>query len=157
MGLLGLIQLKYFARKYTINAMKILNDSLHPRRYYPFSVTGINITAFVIEMLRENRFHFILIHKLESQLLSSNNGLLNVPNTFDLSMFEIDDKNDTELDSSKELLLSACSCIHEIYCDIFVAFNDLWVLRDPPNIMHFHLIFDEIKKRFQLEYPALGK
>lgn len=151
MGILGLIQLEYFAVTRTDEARKVLADSMHPRRYYPFSATGINITAFVLEMLRENRLHPVLLHRLETYCLESRSSQMASP--VGTGMMYASENSDT----GNELLSEACLALHEIYCDVFVAFNDLWVQRDPQNIMSFASIFDEVKYRVRVKYPAIGQ
>ncbi|KAF4142943.1 ELMO/CED-12 family [Phytophthora infestans] len=53
MGLFSLVQLNHFAKSYRIEAQHALGESNHPTRWYPFAVTGINITAFMIELIDE--------------------------------------------------------------------------------------------------------
>ncbi|KUG01509.1 ELMO domain-containing protein B [Phytophthora nicotianae] len=53
MGLLSLVQLNHFTKSYRIEAQRALEESNHPTRWYPFAVTGINVTAFVIELIDE--------------------------------------------------------------------------------------------------------
>ena len=159
MGLLGLIQLEYFASTQSTRARNVLSESMHPRRYYPFSATGINITAFVMELLRDNRLHTALIGQLERQCLESRSSqmapnslllLATAPSSYDGACMYAD------CQSADELLVQACSVMHEVYCEVFVAFNDLWVARDPPNIMAFAGVFAEVKSSFRLKYPAVG-
>ncbi|OWZ18005.1 hypothetical protein PHMEG_0007977 [Phytophthora megakarya] len=51
MGLFSLIQLNYFTKGYKVEAQRALEESNHPTRWYPFAVTGINVTAFMIELI----------------------------------------------------------------------------------------------------------
>ncbi|POM79570.1 Hypothetical protein PHPALM_2720, partial [Phytophthora palmivora] len=50
---LSLIQLNYFTKGYKVEAQRALEESNHPTRWYPFAVTGINVTAFMIELIDE--------------------------------------------------------------------------------------------------------
>jgi len=45
MGLLGLHQLLHFASTRPAQAKAVLLESHHPRRFFPFAATGINITG----------------------------------------------------------------------------------------------------------------
>ncbi len=47
MGLLGLLNLIYFAENYTERARKLVKSG----RDYPFAVTGINITHMLLNLL----------------------------------------------------------------------------------------------------------
>ena len=146
MGLLGLLQLEYFASNRMTDAKKVLGDSMHPRRYYPFSATGINITAFVMELLRENRLHTRMMKYLEKYCLDSRSSQMSSDSFSALSMCEGEGAN--------EVVQRGCSSFHDLYCEVYIAFNDLWVHRDPANIMAFASIFDEVKKDFRHRYPA---
>ncbi|KAE8882011.1 hypothetical protein PF005_g7536 [Phytophthora fragariae] len=53
MGVFSLIQLNHFTKDYKIEAQRALEESNHPTRWYPFAVTGINVTAFMIELIDE--------------------------------------------------------------------------------------------------------
>ncbi|TDH67760.1 hypothetical protein CCR75_001956 [Bremia lactucae] len=53
MGLFSLVQLNHFTKDYKVESKRALEESNHPTRWYPFAVTGINVTAFVIELIDE--------------------------------------------------------------------------------------------------------
>uniref|UniRef100_A0AAV1T525 ELMO domain-containing protein n=1 Tax=Peronospora matthiolae TaxID=2874970 RepID=A0AAV1T525_9STRA len=53
MGIFSLVQLNYFTKNYKVEAQRALEESNHPTRWYPFAVTGINVTAFLIELIDE--------------------------------------------------------------------------------------------------------
>lgn len=78
MGVFSLIQLNHFTKDYKVEAQRwalplcwcvrrscayiilcdvsvvsALEESNHPTRWYPFAVTGINVTAFMIELIDE--------------------------------------------------------------------------------------------------------
>lgn len=136
MGLLGLIQLVYFSENYNSNAAAILFDSKHPRRYYPFAATGINITHFVVTMLQERRLDQAI---------------------FSVSKLIEDNESESLLPKYEEprYLNCAMGVLHELYCSVFKDFSDLWIARNPENIMAFKSIFDEVKNRYHVAYPAL--
>ncbi|CAK4107637.1 unnamed protein product [Aphanomyces euteiches] len=53
MGLLALKQLVYYTEHYPVEAKRALVHSSHPTQWYPFAVTGINITSFVVDVMKE--------------------------------------------------------------------------------------------------------
>lgn len=53
MGLFSLVQLNHFTHDYKVEAQAALEESNHPTRWYPFAVTGINVTAFMIDLIDE--------------------------------------------------------------------------------------------------------
>lgn len=137
MGILGLTQLVYFAEYHNGNAKTILLESNHSRRYYPFAATGINMTSFILDLLKGKRLYRYLLTQLEI-------GRSKVSSNF------------TETPSENEHILSLLmDALHELYCLLFSQFHQLWVLRDPPNIMSFQEIFSDIKKDFFLKYPKI--
>lgn len=140
MGLLGLRQLLYFSKTRTQIARDILTVSKHPRRYFPFAATGINFTAFLLELCRETRIHSAIMKEV-----SKFNSL-----TFHAH----DDSVDIALDEG-DVISSGMRVVHEIYCDIYKSFSELWVLRDPRDIMSFPAIFNEIKDTYRSKYPPL--
>jgi ELMO domain-containing protein len=60
MGLLGLLNLLYFAREYPGTARHLVSHSQHPKYGYTFAVVGINITHMAWRLLREGhaKSHF---------------------------------------------------------------------------------------------------
>ena len=66
---MGLQQLVYFSKTHPADARKVLLVANHPRRYFPFAATGINISAFVLELVRNRRVHRSLLQSLETNIL----------------------------------------------------------------------------------------
>ncbi|KAF4321595.1 hypothetical protein BBO99_00004581 [Phytophthora kernoviae] len=62
MGLFSLIQLNHFTHDYRVEAQSALKESNHPTRWYPFAVTGINVTAFMIDLIDERLLDVKLYH-----------------------------------------------------------------------------------------------
>ncbi|TMW64276.1 hypothetical protein Poli38472_012898 [Pythium oligandrum] len=122
MGVLSLVQLNYFSAKYPVEAQKALVESNHPTRWYPFSVTGINITHFVVELIRE-RLLDVKIYRFA----------------------------DVRANDREETVVSGVDGIHEIYCDIFVRFNKFWVGSNPRDVMAFPTIFESLKTSIRQE------
>lgn len=52
MGLLGLLNLLYFAQHYGGTARHLLSHSLHPQHGYTFAIVGINITSMAWRLLK---------------------------------------------------------------------------------------------------------
>jgi len=61
MGILGLEQLIYFAQNFNDTAKHILSCSHHKTSWYSFAITGINLTALELELLRERHLQYYLI------------------------------------------------------------------------------------------------
>mmetsp|Transcript_28985 Transcript_28985/g.39813 ORF Transcript_28985/g.39813 Transcript_28985/m.39813 type:complete len:306 (+) Transcript_28985:22-939(+) len=145
MGILGLHQLVYFTTKRPASAFKILTGSKKSVGYFPFAVTGINITQFVLSLLAEARLHQTFFSKYESIVFSvmTNHSNDNFSLQFNRASY-----NDICVDK-------ACDILHEIYCDIYEEFYSLWMERNPVDIMSFPLIFDELKEIIRGKYLPL--
>lgn len=142
MGLFGLNQLTYFASNYPLQAREVLESSNHPRRYYPFAATGINISNFVWELLGDFHLNPILYEVFESNRLNYStewNDRIGISETM----------RDSD---TNELISLGISSIHDIYCKIYIEFNRIWIEKDPQDIMEFQKIFNEVKKEFREKY-----
>lgn len=139
MGLLGLQQLVYFAGKEGgFDARRVLTDSMHPRRFYPFAAAGINITSFVLELLHEFRLNRSLYAVLETRRLDITSEDESLPcNGFGSNLISI-----------------GADVVNDLYCEVFMYFNDLWVKKDPPNVMHFKAIFNEVQDHFRANFET---
>nr|CCA18625.1 conserved hypothetical protein [Albugo laibachii Nc14] len=115
MGVLSLVQLLYFTSKYPVEAQALLTESNHPTHWYPFSVTGINVTAFVIELVQER--------------------------LVDIKIYQYADISDP----SRDVMDNGLDAIHEFYCDVFTSFNKLWKESNPEDAMAFPSIFQALK------------
>ncbi|CAM9454218.1 unnamed protein product, partial [Ectocarpus fasciculatus] len=131
MGLLGLYQLEYFARTRPTEAQAALANSKHPRRYYPFAATGINITSFVMDLVRTRRLHQDVFKTLEINSLHHACDAVEGPS------------------SSPTLLEIGFNTTNDVYCEVFIEFDRLWAERDPTDVMAFPAIFSEVKGRLQ--------
>lgn len=139
MGLLGLVQLEYFARSRPSQAQAALRNSMHPRRYYPFAATGINITSFVLELARNRHLHVHMFKTLEINTMQHRSDAAEGPC------------------SSPALVDIGLSAFHDLYCDVYTAFDSLWTERDPKDVMAFPIIFSELKECFKHKYPQLAE
>lgn len=163
MGVLSLLQLIYFGEKNFTRSQYILAGSHHSRRFFPYAATSIAMTAFVLELLMNRRLHQRLFLKLESsrpQILlafynsntsESVEGRENVLSRDPSAFIELINNHKVDI-PCRDILMSE---VHEIYCEIFYGFFELWELRDPPNVMSFQEIFREFKESFKLKYTAI--
>ena len=135
MGILGLYQLVHLSEKHHTHAEQILLNSNHPRRYYPFAATGINMTSFVLDLLKQKRLHIYLFQRIES-------CQKDIFSNFQYGPSE-----------SEECIENLVSFVYDIYCDVYFEFNKFWEFCDPPSIMSFSKIFDEFKKKIYIKYP----
>jgi len=138
MGLLGLVQLLYFTTNYPSKARKVLLSSNHPRRFYPFAATGINITSLILEFLNQQRFHEKLLHTLEKGRTAIFSDFRNGGPSENLDLIE-----------------AGTNGVHELYCLFFYEFHLLWEARDPPNVMSFQAIYVDFKRAMRKQFPSL--
>lgn len=123
MGVLSLHQLLFFTSKYPVEAQNALVESNHPTRWYPFSVTGINITSFIVDLIRER--------------------------LLDVQVYRLANTTNPDQEDS---VSSGVIGIHEVYCDIFTRFNKLWVDSNPTDVMAFPKIFQSLKDTIRREH-----
>ncbi|KAI9159535.1 hypothetical protein H9P43_008875 [Blastocladiella emersonii ATCC 22665] len=63
MGMQALDDLVYFAKTHPLAAAHILASSRHPVSWYSFAIVGINITAYVVQLLRTRQLqHYLYRH-----------------------------------------------------------------------------------------------
>ena len=136
MGLLGLIQLVYFSQNHQKIAQNILADSMAPV-YFPFAATGINITAFILELMEDFRLHAYFFEKSDKILLQSST--------------ESEDGPSME----PQCIDESCSLFHEVFCGFFVDFMILWKRKKPRDLMAFPEIFKEVKSDYRKKYHRL--
>ncbi|KAJ0403051.1 hypothetical protein ATCC90586_000673 [Pythium insidiosum] len=105
--------------------LRALVESNHPTRWYPFSVTGINITGFIVDLIRER--------------------------LLDVKLYRLAPLHANHRD---ETIASGTDGIHEVYCDIFTRFNKLWVDSNPRDVMAFPTIFQSLKDTIRSELLA---
>eukprot|EP01038_Epipyxis_sp_PR26KG_P004975 gene4975-6958_t len=132
-GILGLTQLVYFATRKTESAKLILAESFDPKHsYFPFAVTGINITQFLMELFTEFRLHRVIFdHYSRTEIRNS--------------------------DSSEDYdcINHFYELMNDLYCMIFEEFYLLWIVRNPTDIMSFSIIFEELQHNIREKYPIL--
>lgn len=154
MGILGLHQLVYFSTKRSSTAFMILSESKNRNRYFPFAVTGINITQFLLQLLTETRLHQLFFEKYEQIVFSVNvHHSLSGPIVENAQCTSRTDFNRASYDDV--CVDKACDIFHDAYCDIYEEFFMLWMTRNPTDIMNFSLIFDELKDIIRNKYAPL--
>jgi ELMO domain-containing protein len=137
MGLLGLQQLEYFSRRHPFEAQALLLDSLKESHYFPFAATGINMTAFVLELFQNQHLHGYIYDRLDSVILQ-------------------DVTNSEEGPSAdRNCVLTAVDLIHEMYCTIYLEFGKTWNSSAPKDVMAFPEIFHRVKELFKVKYPSI--
>lgn len=70
MGLFGLIQLLHFTNENREDAVKDWHDSVNGKYPYSFAIVGINISAYIVELLNSRTLDFHLLHAVESAATS---------------------------------------------------------------------------------------
>ena len=102
---------------------------MHPRRYFPFAATGINITAFVVELLEEFRLNTLIFARLEEGRLQNVGGEEAVAGS----------------GFGGDLVQAGADVLSEVYCDVFTEFEDgsgrsnyvmSGTLRRAPRLLH---------------------
>ena len=130
--MLGLQQLVYFSKAHPADARKVLLVANHPRRYFPFAATGINISAFVLELVRSRRMHRSLLQSLETNILlirsSSSPGKSDrAPQSNDYfidpaSIVHSVNGSDEGPSDSEPLVSLGIDSIHDIYCYTYIRY-----------------------------------
>lgn len=128
MGFLGLDQLVYFSKTHKSQARKVLEIS-QTQAYFPFAATGINITAFVMELLRSHKLDRTIYSMMDEALLTDT---LFHPNGF----------------SANKICVDLClHIVYEIYSKLYIQFGEVWLFEKPKDLMDFPEIFSRFKVR----------
>jgi hypothetical protein len=138
-GMLGLFQLVYFVEHKTQSAQLVLEESMSTKRSckFPFVITGISITHFMIDLFSETRLHKVIF-----------DNYVNAPFEGDVASDAADDPQYVE---------RCFNCINDLYCMIFEEFYMLWMVRSPTDIMAFSIIFQELQASTRLKLKALSQ
>jgi len=72
MGLFGLVQLVYFSQMHTTQAQNVLLISSKHDQYFPFAVCGINLSNFVVDLLKLRYLDQRLLDGLLKKILEVN-------------------------------------------------------------------------------------
>jgi hypothetical protein len=137
MGLLGLLQVVHFSQHFNHDAIALLHQSQLDHQYFPFAATGINMTAFVVDLLANTNLHRLLISHMDRILLQDT----------------IDSMEGCSED--EKCIHFTIAVLHDFYSRIYISFGKLWVESKPKDLMEFPRIFDIFKKQIRTEYPPL--
>jgi hypothetical protein len=137
MGMFGLTQLLYFSKYFSVEAQEILKHTQDDAHFCPFAVAGINITAFICELLDSSHCHRYLFQYLDIIILQDSIGS-HEGYSEDIHCIEL-----------------ALKYLHDLYCQIFIAFGELWRMKQPKNVMEFPVIFQELKETMRNKFPPL--
>lgn len=113
MGLLGLLQLEYLARKPKKLPSDLLSRSLSSDHGYPFAIVGINITFNLLNLFREG--HMKHLYFDEGDVLFRN----------------------------KERMLSIMKTFNDLYVELFLRFDCFWHQSKPQNIFEFKALMEK--------------
>ncbi|CAM9374234.1 unnamed protein product [Laminaria digitata] len=132
----GLHQLVFFAQRRNREAICILAESANPNRYFPFAAAGINITAFITNMLEERRLDTVIYESL----------LQHIPAGQQLPDDRLDDET---------MVAAGVAALNEVYGEEYVRFSRFWCESLPENTMAFPGVFKTIKQRSNARFPPL--
>ena len=121
MGILGLLNLHYFATRHPSVARSILLHSNHPTNGYPFAITGINLTNMAYVLLNDG--------KLKTHFFNTISGTQNIPDfhklycylfvNFDRLWLKAKPKNVMEFSYIKQMFLEQLdSQLAEEHCKL---------------------------------------
>lgn len=157
MGLLALHQLAHFASspERGVEARQCLKISCHETRYFPFAATGVVMTSFMLDLLRENRLHPMLFEAIQKSCISAANpsldGYQQNSNNYEAAEL-VENASAAELSLAKTLSV----VLHDYYCTLYASFCDQWLESRPKSIMDFPPIFAAFQKRTRSSLPPLG-
>lgn len=137
MGMLGLVQLVYLSKHSNKLAVQLLQESQIDDSYFPFAATGINVTAFALELLLETRFHDLIYREMDRILLNDTFSVTD-PSHFDDKTIE-----------------DAAAVFHRVYCMLFLRLGRMWLTSDSVDLMGFPKVFQQFKSDARGLYPKL--
>jgi hypothetical protein len=136
MGVLGLAQLTYFSQNYGRDSIKLLQSSQFDYQYFPFAATGINITALILDLLIQHRLDDYITGYLDHLLPYDPMELLEEGYT------------------DEKCVQMILSIVHDIYCQVFIAFGEQWFAARPKDLMEFPRIFKDFKQQAANRYEV---
>lgn len=135
MGMLALHQLVFFAQRRNREATRIMADSTHPKRYFPFAAAGVNITAFTTTMLEERRLDG-RIYEAVVKLMPPGQP--------------------TDSGPDEEMLVAAgLTAFNDFYGEEYMELSRFWHASLPESTMAFPGIFGNIKQRSASRLPSI--
>jgi len=121
MGMLGLVQLSYLARRPRKLARDLLRRSLNEPHSYPFAIVGINITYNLLGLFRDGSMKH-LYYDTGDALFRGRRRALNLLTTF-----------------------------NEIYVELFLRFDCLWHESKPETIFAFKELMEKFVSIVKLD------
>ena len=137
MGMLGLYQLHFFAKRKTDIAKLILQEFNTSERKFPFAIIGINLTRLIIEMLTQRRLHNRIIDLFGNITVNSGLAYLEGPS------------------NDQDCIDYCIGIVHEVYCQAFEEFYLVWVVRKPTSIMAFTELYEEVQAIMHQKFPPI--
>jgi hypothetical protein len=168
MGLLGLDQLIFFAKKYPRHAQKALTTSRHPQHWYVWACVGINLTSWIMMLIRSRKLQLFFYSALQQY---RGHPSLDLAEDLDrcLAMGDIDDEDDfgrpsvasrpSSPSSQDPVVTFLRESVHKFYCFVFTRFNHYWEERvmslpgSEPAILHFPKIYADFQQAIELQLP----
>jgi hypothetical protein len=120
-----------------------LEESNHPTRWYPFAVTGINVTAFLIDLIDE-RLLDIKLYRLAAN---------DKDDDVEAGLKQLHDVYGALARPEEVDAAPSSDHFHALppTATIFTRFNKLWVDTNPRDVMAFPTIFQALKDDVRLE------
>lgn len=147
MGLLGLVQLVYYAEYYPEKARSTLLESEHPRRWFPWAVAGINVSSFVLALLVDDR---ALDGRLVEEREEGKGGK-------GVREGGIGKEGSVEERGRKGEKGGGMKVVNEVYCRVWEEMGRAWVEADAENVMAFPRVWGEVKRRERKKWRMRGE
>ena len=153
-GLLSLQNLRFFAETSPNEAVRILNHHCKDitRGGFPFAITGINITSFLLTLAIQRKLDdlFLFVTETDEGHRSRNPRRLRNFAPSDESTPLLSSENSEEEDLNDEQVKTiALERFNQVYCVIFVHFARRWHEAAPRDVMGFPFVFNTFKKEIE--------
>ena len=142
-GILGLLQLTYFARMHPSEARGALRESRNPDDEYPFTFAGITVTSFIMELARGRHIHYKLLELLEAEIAARPEIM-----TFDEKLSQRQQGPSTYGD----LVEKGCNVVHDLYCEVIMKFCALWGEQKRSKGTSFQTVMEDVKDEMKQKY-----
>lgn len=145
-GLLGLLNLHFFAHTSTQQARQILNELCQDitQGDFPFAITGINITAFLLSLSNHRLVDdlFLFPRRPVSKSTEETNETTPLLLNQDCDDASLDGANLSD-DAVQQAALHRFNLAFSV---LFTSFAHRWRVAAPGNVMAFPGIFDQFKQ-----------
>ena len=142
MGALALDQLYFFAKTQPGPAKKTLSSSHHPVHWYQWACVGINVTAFVLQLLRSRNLQLYLLRALDNYhgpWPAKERFRRCIENDQDYLLIEFGDE------SPQPAVVFLREKFNELFCWVFYKFDHEWSEKGA-TIMEFPFFFAKFKE-----------